>query len=240
MADLLTDLEGFLGKEAADKLRATPDAVTRLSRASEIMSFYDGYTETPPTAPRVREAPPTVRSATGAGDETLAQIMARLDGLGNIDEKIKEGVNKIVEARGAELRSGAVADSIRIVRDLTRLDARNRADFGEDMDDAKLQAHIDSATAIGRPFRTVTDAYEDMTRQARIDKQVAAGIESGVREKLKDRASGAVPGVTPTAASPMLTMLHKRPNGSTDSGTHLDKAARALEERLESRGEHVA
>ena len=240
MADLLTDLEGFLGKEAADKLRATPDAVTRLSRASEILSFYDGETETPPAAPRVRETPPAARSATGAGDETLAQIMARLDTIGDIDKKIAEGVNKVVEARGAELRGGAVTDSIRITRELTRLDARNRADFGEDMDDAKLDAHITAARDAGRPFRTVTDAYEDMTRQARIDKQVAAGIESGVREKLKDRASGAVPGVTPTAASPMLTMLHKRPNGSTDSGTHLDKAARALEERLESRGEHVA
>lgn len=236
MADLLTDLEGFLGKEAADKLRATPDAVTRLSRASEILSFYDGDTDTPPAAPRARETPPVV---TGAGDETLAQIMARLDTIGDIDKKITEGVNKVVEARGAELRGGAVTDSIRITRELTRLDARNRADFGEDMDDAKLDAHITAARDAGRPFRTVTDAYEDMTRQARIDKQVAAGIESGVREKLKDRASGNVPGVTPTAASPMLTMLHKRPNGSTDSGTHLDKAARALEERLESRGEHV-
>jgi len=240
MADLLTDLEGFLGKEAADKLRATPDAVTRLSRASEILSFYDGETETPPAAPRVRETPPAVRSATGAGDETLAQIMARLDGLGNIDEKIKTGVETMVQARGNELVNNAIAISMRNNRELTRIDARHRADFGEDMDDAKLDAHIAAARDVGRPFRTITEAYDDMTREARFKKELDSGVETGVREALKTRASGQVPGVTPTAASPMLTMLHKRPNGSTDSGTHLDKAARALEERLESRGEHVA
>jgi len=240
MADLLTELEGFLGKEAADKLRATPEAATRLSRASEILNYYDGETETPPAPPRKREDPPAPRSASGTGDETLAQIMARLDSFGDIDKKIADGVNKVVETRGAELRGGAVADSIKITRELTRLDARHRVDFNEDLDDTKLEAHIAAAREAGRPFRTVTDAYEDMTRQARIDKQVAAGVEAGVREKLKEKASANVPGVTPTGASPMLTMLHKRPNGTTDSGTHLDKAARALEERLNARGEQVA
>ena len=177
MADLLTELEGFLGKEAADKLRATPEAATRLSRASEILNYYDGETETPPAPPRKREDPPAPRSASGTGDETLAQIMARLDSFGDIDKKIAEGVNKVVETRGAELRGGAVADSIKITRELTRLDARHRADFNEDLDDTKLEAHIAAAREAGRPFRTVTDAYDDMTRQARIDKQVAAGDE---------------------------------------------------------------
>ena len=240
MADLLTELEGFIGKEAADKLRATPEAATRLSRASEILNYYDGETETPPAPPRKREDPPAPRSASGTGDETLAQIMARLDSFGDIDKKIADGVNKVVETRGAELRGGAVADSIKITRELTRLDARHRVDFNEDLDDTKLEAHIAAAREAGRPFRTVTDAYEDMTRQARIDKQVAAGVEAGVREKLKEKASANVPGVTPTGASPMLTMLHKRPNGTTDSGTHLDEAARALEARLAERGEQVA
>ena len=240
MADLLTELEGFLGKEAADKLRATPEAATRLSRASEILNYYDGETETPPAPPRKREDPPAPRSASGTGDETLAQIMERLDSFGDIDKKIADGVNKVVETRVAELRGGAVADSIKITRELTRLDARHRVDFNEDLDDTKLEAHIAAAREAGRPFRTVTDAYDDMTRQARIDKQVAAGVESGIREKLKEKASANVPGVTPTGASPMLTMLHKRPNGTTDSGTHLDKAARALEARLAERGEQVA
>jgi len=240
MADLLTELEGFLGKEAADKLRATPEAATRLSRASEVLNYYDGETETPPAPPRKREDPPAPRAASGTGDETLAQIMARLDSFGDIDKKITDGVNKVVETRGAELRGGAVADSIKITRELTRLDARHRADFNEDLDDTKLEAHIAAAREAGRPFRTVTDAYDDMTRQAQIDKQVAAGVEAGVREKLKEKASANVPGVTPTGASPMLTMLHKRPNGTTDSGTHLDRAARALEERLNARGEQVA
>ena len=136
--------------------------------------------------------------------------------------------------------STAFQHSIKITRELTRLDARHRADFNEDLDDARLEAHIAAARDAGRPFRTVTDAYEDMTKQARIDKLTTAAREEGKREALKDRATANVPGVTPTGASPMLTMLHKRPNGTTDSGTHLDKAARALEERLNARGEQVA
>jgi hypothetical protein len=146
----------------------------------------------------------------------------------------------MVQARGNELVNNAIAISMRNNRELTRIDARHRADFGEDMDDAKLDAHIAAARDVGRPFRTITEAYDDMTREARFKKELDSGVETGVREALKTRASGQVPGVTPTAASPMLTMLHKRPNGSTDSGTHLDKAARALEERLNARGEQVA
>lgn len=243
MADLLTELEGFLGADQVAKLRSNPAALERVSRASEVLSFYDGETETPPAPPVRREAPPTpiVRPASGT-EESLTAIMARLDSFGNIDEKIKAGVETVVKARGDELVNNAIAISMRNNRELSKIDAKHRAEFGEDLDDAKLTAHVDAAVAAGRPFRTITDAYDDMTRQARIDKQIATGIESGTREALKVKAAATLPGVSPSGASPMLKQMHlaRRPGGAPESGTHVDTAARALEARLAERGEQVA
>jgi hypothetical protein len=243
MADILDDLEGILGADAITKLRANPALTTRLTRAEEVREFYDGEVETPPAAPPRREAPP-VRPPTGGG-ETLADVMAGLktvtDRIGTIDKTVTDKVNEVVQARGSELLNNAIAISMRNTRELTKLDSRHRADFNEDLDDSKLEAHVKAATEAGRPFRTITEAYDDMTREARVKKQVDTGVETGVREALKARASGQVPGVTPQSGSPMLKLLRKGPSTpGADGGTHLDKAARALEERLSERGESVA
>lgn len=241
MADLLAELEGFLGADAVAQLRAKPGVEERLSRASELIGYYDGETDTPPAPPKKREDPPIHRAATGATDETLAQIMSRLDSFGDIKKTITDEVNAVVQTRGNELANNAIAISMRNMRELTKIDSKHRAEFGEELDDTKLSAHIDAAITAGRPFRTTTDAYEDMTREARIAKQIKEGVTTGVREELKTRASGQVPGVSSPAATPMLKVLKaSRPGSTTESGTHLDKAARALEERLAERGEHVA
>jgi hypothetical protein len=238
MAGILDELEGILSPAEVAKLRTSPFAA-RIERGDEVRAFYDGDVDTPPAPPARREAPPTEhRPASGTGDsDTLAQIMARLDGLGDIDKRVEEKVKTIVEQRGSELRGGAVADSIRITRELSKLDARHRADFGEDLDDEKLNAHIAAAREQGRPFRTVADAYEDMTREARIN----ARVETTVRERLKQENSGRnLPGNTAPAATPMLSLLRGSGRKPGDAGTTADKAAAALTARLAERGEIVA
>lgn len=236
MADILTDLEGILGVDAVAKLRGNEAVATRLSRASELVEFYDGESTTPPAPPQRREPPP----ASGTQSAELSAIMTKLEGFGDVDKKIADGIAAAVKTGGAALHDTAVADAVRINRELSKLDARHRADFGEELDDDKLRAHVDAAIAAGRPFRTVPDAYEDMTREARVAKQVATGVETGVREKLKERASGELPGVTPSAASPMLRMLKTARTGTGNgSGNHLDAAGAALAERLADNGTHI-
>lgn len=238
MADILAELEGFLGKEQADKIRANETLNTRLAKANEVFSFYEGDTETPPTPPQRREAAPEVRHATS--DPGLAAIMAKLDSIGDVDAKIKTGVEAVVTARGNELVNNAIAIAMRNTRELQKIDTRHRADFGAEFDDTKLEAHIDAAREAGRPFRTITEAYDDMTREDRVKKEVSTGIETGVREGLKARASGNLPGVTPTAATPMLQMLKTARRGTSEgAGNHLDKAGAALVEKLAANGTYI-
>lgn len=242
MADILAELEGFLGKEAADKIRGSETMKSRMAVVNDVMGFYEGDTEIPPAPPQRRETPPEVRPATGAGDPGLAAIMAKLDSIGDVDAKIKSGVETVVAARGNELVNNAIAIAMRNTRELQKIDTRHRADFGTEFDDVKLEAHVAAAIEAGRPFRTITEAYEDMTREDRVAKRVETGIETGVREGLKARASGTLPGVTPTAATPMLQMLKTSRRGTTgngDAGNHLDKAGAALAERLANNGTFI-
>jgi hypothetical protein len=234
MADILAELEGILGADAVAKLRTNEATVTRLTKASELIGYYEGESDTPPAAPARREPPPAAGVTPPAvGGDSLAAIMARLDSFGNLDEKIKTGVDAVVQARGQELRGGAVADAIRITRDLAKIDARHRADFGEELDDIALNAYVQKATDEGRPFRTAMDAYEDMTRDRRVDKRV----EDTVREKLKHQASGQVPGQSAPAPTPMLGILKGGKANPGDQGSKFEAAAAALRARQVERGE---
>lgn len=240
MADILAGLESIIGKEAADKIRASETGLATMTRVNDVMSFYDGESETPPPPPR-REAPPASGVTPPAGD-SLAAIMARLDSFGDVDAKIKSGVEAVVTARGNELVNNAIAIAMRNTRELQKIDARHRTDFGTEFDDTKLEAHVAAAIEAGRPFRTITEAYDDMTREDRVTKRIETGVETGVREGLKARASGTLPGVTPQAATPMLQMLKTSRRGTAgngDAGNHLDKAGAALAERLATNGTFI-
>jgi hypothetical protein len=246
MADILADLEGFLGPEAVAKVRTNPTLAARLQRGESIREYYDGNMDgdPPPPAARTQDPPPVVRAA--AGTESLADVMGELskvtERLGKIDEVVATKVDEVVKTRGNELVNSAVAVSMRNIRELSKVDARHRADFGAELDDSKLEAHVAAAQAAGRPFRSVTEAYDDMTREDRVKKEVAAGIATGVREELKTRSNASLPGVSAPGASPMLRQLHKVRSGTGTAGEQsaVSSAARALEERLAARGELVA
>ena len=242
MADILAELEGILDPAELAKIRGNEAVKTRLTRASEILSFYDGETETPPAPPQRREAPPaepartTPRAATDDLSKVLEELGRVTSTLGGLDEKIKTTTTELINQRGQEL----IAVSMRNNRELSKIDNRHHTEFGEDLDDAKLEAHAAAAAEAGRPFRTITEAYEDMTREARFKKQLDTSVESRVREELKARASGQVPGVTPQAATPMLKVLKSARPTAPGAAATSDKAGRALEDLLAQRGEVVA
>jgi len=228
---ILDDLEGFLGADAVANLKANPQAAEYIAKVDDVYGFYTGERETPPAPAPRREAPPAVRPATDGPD--LASILAKLDtvttSLGGLDDRIKTTTNSIIEERGKQLIGAAMANS----RELMKIDNRNRAEFGTELDDAALEAHAAAAAASGRPFRTITDAYEDMTREARVNKTV----DSRVREELKTRNSGHVPGVSAPAATPMLSVLKGGNRQAGDAGSKFDAAASALRARQAERGE---
>ena len=230
---ILDDLEGFLGADAVATLKANPQAAEYIAKVDDVYGFYTGERETPPVPAPRREAPPTptVRPATDNPD--LSSILAKLNdvttSLGGLDDRIKNTTNTLIEARGKELIGAAMANS----RELMKIDSRNRAEFGEELDDTKLEAHAAAAIAAGRPFRTITEAYEDMTREARVNKTV----DNRVREELRQRNSGQVPGVSAPAATPMLSVLKGGNRQAGDVGSKFDAAAAALRARQSERGE---
>lgn len=240
MADILDELEGILSKDEVAKLRTSPLA-QRLQRGDAVREYYDGNMDGDPPPPvRQQQDPPPRREP---GGESLADVLGQLrtvtDGLSKIPQTVQDEVKKVVDAEGNKLFANVLSASMRNNRELSKVDARHRADFGEDLDDDKLNAHAEAARAAGRPFRSVTEAYEDMTREARQEKIVSARVETGVREGLKQRTTASLPGVSGNSGSPMLRALKAVPAGGTN-GSAVSSAARALEDRLAERGEQVA
>lgn len=236
MADLLTDLEGILDADTITKLRANPAVADKVKARDEIFGYYMGENDTPPAAPPRREAPPVAAVPPRAATDDLAALTAKLDNFTNgFDAKLDEKLDNIVKKRGDELVNNAVGMAMRNTIELVDVAARHREEMGESLDRSKLEAHANAARESGRPFRTITEAYEDMTRTQREEKRV----DSRVREELKTQASGKVPGNTPAAsASPVLNFMRKNRTGvGGDAGNHLDAAAAALRERQSARGE---
>jgi hypothetical protein len=228
---ILDDLESFLGADAVANLKANPQAAEYIAKVDDVYGFYTGERETPPAPAPRREAPPAVRPATDNPDlsSILNELKTVTSTLGGLDDRITSKTTELINKRGNELIGAAMANS----RELMKIDSRNRTEFGEELDDTKLEAHAAAAIAAGRPFRTITEAYEDMTREARVNKTV----DSRVREELKQRNSGQVPGVSAPAVTPMLSVLKGGGRQAGDAGSKFDAAAAALRARQSERGE---
>lgn len=241
MADILDELEGILSKDEVAKLRTSPLA-QRLQRGDAVREYYDGDMSGDPPLPARQQERQQERQESRGG-ESLADVLGQLrtvtDGLSKIPQTVQDEVKKVVDAEGNKLFANVLSASMRNNRELSKIDTRHRAEFGEDLDDTKLNAHAQAAIDAGRPFRTVTEAYEDMTREARLEKRIATGVETGVRDKLKERTTASLPGVSGNSGSPMLRALKAVPSGG-GTGSSVSAAARALEDRLAERGEQVA
>lgn len=228
---LYDELEGLLGPDVVAKLPA--EMQSKLSDASHLKDYYDGITDdpTPPIRQPARATPPASTVAAATAD--LDAIGALLDKkMGDLDTRVQAKLDEALKTRGDELFNNSVAASIRINRELGRIESRHRVDLGEELDETKLNTFINDRKAAGHTYASVTDAYEDMTREARTEKQV----EDRVREKLKQRSSGDnLPGITPIDSKGPLATMMQRTKADGAGETSASKAGSALADRLRSK-----
>ena len=118
---LLDDLRGILSPEEFAKIQGSSVA-TRLTRGSELLSYYDGETVEPTPATPPTPAAPTTPAATPAGMFDLSEIDRRLEArLGKLNELVDARVNEIVKTRGDELVNNAVRYSTQRADELNRI-----------------------------------------------------------------------------------------------------------------------
>lgn len=222
MPSLLEDLEGLLGTEGVSKL--TPEAKSRLEFAGELESYYNGTIEEAPKPRTAARAPevPTPTPNTGSFDlDAIDKLLEKR--VGNIDERIKKGIEDGMKEKGAELFKNATSSATDTMLGVLTVSQKHRRDFNEDFDPAVLNAWALDEQKKGRVFKNVEDAYDQMTAPKREQKR----IDDGIREGLKTRNSQeSVPGYTPPAANAPHRILSMR--GRTEgTGTSAVSAAAA-------------
>jgi hypothetical protein len=217
---LYDELEGLLPDTA------TPEQREKLAKASHLLDYYDGLTDdpTPPARLPARSAPPA------ATPPAAAPLAAGLDDiLAKLDERLDLKLSEFEKTKGGQLFNNSVSTAVRVSRELGRVDQKHRADFNEDLDEEKLNSFINEQKTKGRSYATVGDAYEDFTRDRRIDKTV----DQRVAEKLKQRQSGLdLPGTTPVSARSPIAVMRAQTKKEGAGETAVSKAGSALDERL--------
>lgn len=254
LTDLL-DADGKA--KLATLLAANPKVAVDDRRMSELFGIYLGADDTPasastsepaaaathtpalPAAAATTSAPAPASSATAPNPE-LKSILDTLTGLKtSIDERFKNVVtmDKVNEL-GAQLLNTATARALKQADEISLIRETNRKEFGVEMDRAVFEKFVtDAEFEVEDPtthvkvkrnkYSTLTDAYNAMVSQQRIDAKIAAGIAEGVKQK----TSGAtVPGQTTSSAlSPAQQVMAKeKAKARIDGGTGLkDLIARA-------------
>ncbi len=250
---LLDDLRGILSAAEFAKLEADATVKTRLERGDELRSFYDGD-EPPVTTPPVRAAgdpPPARRDPPPPSPGLdLSAVERLLDARqARIDDAIKAGIDAAVKTRGDELynnvRAGVRGDALQLVKIYTR----HQNATGKEWDDAEEQKFNDylktntealKAGTGGKPYATLTDAYNDYIAPVVTERT----IESEVTKRVKEKTSGQhLPGTTPgPAVNSTIRVIMSR--GRTDANgqptSSVDKAAAALDRRMANAQEATA
>ena len=230
---LLDDLEGILGKDAIDKIKADPRVSQRAIKADELLGYYDGDE---PTAPPAKVEPKVEPVKVTSPGMDMAALLAGIDKsldakLGTIGKTIDDKIDAAVKTRGAELAGNASSIALRNADELNRVYRRHEKDFGEDFDSTAFNTFVEDQKKNGRGFKSVTEAYEAMTADKRTDKTV----EDRVREQLKTRASAQnVPGVTPPSVKSPLGVFMARGKAEGGADTAVSKAAAMLAARRAS------
>lgn len=236
MATLLDELAGVLSAEEIAKIKANPRLSGRMDKVRELEALYYGEDEPVVTPPAVVTPPPAVvtpppAAATGDDVRTMVSgILKRLDTVVTSD-KIEEVVTKTVEKLAPKFIGAAAAQGTRNADELNRIYIGHKSEFAEDFDSQGFNTFIETQQKAGIQYRSVTDAYNDMVKDKRVETKVKKGIEEGVREGLKRRVP--VPGTTPQGTkSPLSVILARgRPTDSTGA-TAAESAGADLEARL--------
>lgn len=264
----LTDLLDADGKaKLATVLAANPKVAVDDRRMSELFGIYLGADDTPasasepaaaathtpalPAAAATTSAPAPASSATAPNPE-LKSILDTLTGLKtSIDERFKNVVtmDKVNEL-GAQLLNTATARALKQADEISLIRETNRKEFGMEMDRAVFEKFVtDAEFEVEDPnthvkvkrnkYSTLTDAYNAMVSQQRIDAKIAAGIAEGVKQK----TSGAtVPGQTTSSAlSPAQQVIAKaKKDAATAGGTGLQNLIARAEALDKARSESAA
>lgn len=241
---IFDELEGLLGADVLAKL--SPDVRAKLEFGEELTKYYDDATiQEPPvrkparsvtepvvTAPVVTAPVVTTPAATGlsAGLDDIAKLLdARL---GNLDERIKTGVEALIKPAGDDLFNRAVARSIKLTDEISDVREQHRSAFGERLDTAAFDKFISENGGMGK-FGSVEGAYKAWQGPKLEQKR----IDEGIRDGLKQRNSGVgLPGVTPNSSKGPVSILsaRRRDGSATGDGTKsaVERAAEALATRV--------
>ena len=223
---ILDDLESVLGAEAVAKLKASPMA-SKVTRAGELLDFYTEGTTPPPTDA-------TTRNDSHTADLDLSSVEKLLDRkFADLPKTIDDRVNAIVEKRGNELVTSAVVSALRSSDELNRIYMRETAETGKQFDSMAFNNFVEEQKKTGKSYKNLMEAYEDMTKDRRIEQTVKTKVDEGVREALKARADSSIPGVTPASArSPLGVLMNRGRTTDGENKTAVQRAASNLEARM--------
>lgn len=235
------------------KIAANPQIAADDAYTTNLFGIFKGIDEGTPAATEPPAAAaavhvPTVPSAAAppaaaavstpvavAGDN--AAILAALSKLStSIDDRFKNVVTADqLPKLGAELVNNAIAHSLRQSDELATIRETFRDEFpGEKFDKAAFEKFVlDAQDPVSKrsKYNTLTDAFDAMVAQKRMDAKIATGIADGVKQKT---SSATVPGQTQsTSLSPAQQVIQKAKSASaggakTNLQLAIEKAA-ALE-----------
>lgn len=190
---------------------------------------------TPPTPPPVTPpapAPPPTADLS-AITRQLTELNTSLTGkLGAIEKDMvkKSDVNSY---RG-EILATAIKNA-----DLTmQLRAQHAAEFpSEPFDLAKLQAHLDAKAKEGRVFKDITEVYNDLYGEKRIQARIDKGIADGIKQKNSGAAATVASGgsgSTALSAAQQALKTYKGDGGTNDHVLSMADKLRKIREARES------
>jgi hypothetical protein len=236
---LLDELASVLGTaDAIAKIKANPELADRIAKQDELYGFYKDETVEAPTVTTTAATEPVKRETPPATSD-LGAILRSMEGLtkqiADLPTIVNTRVDEVVKARGDELVNSAVARSIRQADELARAREdwnRNYSDSGKKpFDSEAFEKYVNEKVTAGTRFASVTDAYQSFVAPQR--EEIA--IEGKVRERLKERNSGNVPGVTPTTSKTTLGKLMERGRDKDSNGeTAVSRAGERLNALLHS------
>lgn len=243
MASLLDELAGVLSPEQIAKINGNPKLAGRFTKVVELEDLYYGddeaYRAAAPApaaaAAAAAAAPPTARE-TPTNDSGIGQmvqgILKRLDKTVTADN-IEETVTKVVEKLAPKFVGAAAAQGTRNADELNRIYIGHKSEFGEDFDSTKFDTFIAAQREAGVQYRSVTDAYNAMVGDKRVEARVEKGVNDRVRDELKRRATNHPSGTTPSGTKSVLSVLTARGRKTDEGGATTAEAAGAeLETRL--------
>lgn len=238
---ILEELEALVGKEAATKIAAKSDVMTRLQEGERLYRFYTGDDEpepvvpTPAPTPTVVPTPAPSPSPTPAAVTTTSDNKTILSELGTLlDTRFKAFEERVVTMdKLPNLEGQVLTKALRLSHDIARIENNHEKEFGEQLDLDKFNAWYEEQKKTGANFGTVPKAYDVYVQERRVEAKIKLGIEEGIKQK---QSSTGVPAVTTSVAlSPAQQVLHDARKTETTGESNAQKAARRLAELARSR-----